>query len=135
IETPPRVGMLVDELGTAKTDARITSVIVRPIGTSALWGKVQEVRDAILDFKRSKKPIIGYLEYGGEQEFYVASACDKVFLMPTATLDLTGISSYELFMRGTLDKIGAYPDPLHIGDYQTASHNFTARPTPPTHPT
>ena len=45
----------------------------------------------------------------GEQEFYLASACDKVFLMPTASLDLTGMASYELFLRGTLDKIGAYP--------------------------
>src|SRR5262249_6698216 len=125
IETPPRVGMLVDELGTAKTDARITSVIVRPIGTSALWGKVQEVRDAILDFRRSGKPIIGYLEYGGEQEFYLASACDKVFLMPSSSLDLTGMANYELFLRGTLDKIGAYPDTMHIGEYKTASNTFT----------
>ena len=99
--------------------------IIRPTSTAALWGKVQEVRDAILDFKRSRKPIIAYLEYGGEQEFYLASACDKVFLMPTASLDLTGMASYELFLRGTLDKIGAYPDALHIGDYKTASNTFT----------
>ena len=78
-------------------------------GTAALWGKVQEVRDAITDFKTSGKPIIAFLEYGGEQEFYLASACDKVFLLPTASLDLTGMATYELFLRGTLDKIGAYP--------------------------
>jgi hypothetical protein len=36
------------------------------------------------------KLAIGFLEYGGEQEFYLASACDKVFLSPTASLDLTG---------------------------------------------
>ena len=65
------------------------------------------------------------LEFGGEQEFYLASACDKVFLMPTSSLDLTGMASYELFLRGTLDKIGAFPDALHIGDYKTASNTFT----------
>jgi len=77
-----------------------TSVVIRPTGTAALWGKVQEVRDAITDFKQSGKPIIAFMEYGGEQEFYLASACDKVFLLPTASLDLTGIASYELFLRG-----------------------------------
>ncbi len=117
-EAPPTVRSLVDALRKAKVDRRISSVVIRPAGAAALWGKVQEIRDAITDFRSSGKPIIAYLEYGGEQEFYLASACDKVFLMPAASLDLTGIASYELFLRGTLDKVGAYPDTLHIGRVQ-----------------
>ena len=132
-EPPPTVRSVVESLRKAKVDRRVTSVVIRPTGTAALWGKVQEVRDAIVDFKTSKKPIIAYLEYGGEQEFYLASACDKVFLMPTASLDLTGIASYELFLRGTLDKIGAYPDAMHIGDYKTASNQMTERTFTPAH--
>ena len=127
IEAPPTVRSFVDMLHRAKTDKRITSVILRPTGAGALWGKVQEVRDAVSDFRRSGKPAVAYLEYGGEQEFYLATACDKVFLMPASTLDLTGVSSYELFLRGTLDKIGAYPDAMHIGEYKTASNNFTQK--------
>ena len=53
--------------------------------------------------------------------------------MPTATLDLTGMASYELFLRGTLDKIGAYPDALHIGEYKTASNTFTEHTYTPAH--
>ena len=132
-ETPPTVRSLVDSLRKAKVDRRVSSVIIRPTGTAALWGKVQEIRDAIIDFRRSGKPIVGYLEYGGEQEFYLASACDKVFLMPAASLDLTGMASYELFLRGTLDKIGAYPDTLHIGEYKTASNTFTEHTFTPAH--
>jgi protease-4 len=133
LEPAPTVRSVVDALRKAKADRRVTGVIIRPTSTAALWGKVQEVRDAILDFKTSKKPIIAYLEYGGEQEFYLATACDQVFLMPTASLDLTGMASYELFLRGTLDKIGAYPDALHIGDYKTASNTFTERTYTPAH--
>jgi len=133
LEAPPTVRGLIEALRKAKVDSRITSVVIRPTSSAALWGKVQEVRDAIADFKRSKKPIIAYLEYGGEQEFYLASACDKVFLMPTASLDLTGIANYELFLRGTLDKIGAFPDALHIGDYKTASNTFTEHTFTPAH--
>jgi protease-4 len=132
-EAAPTVRSVVESLRKAKVDRRITSVIIRPTGTAALWAKVQEVRDAIVEFKSSKKPVIGYLEYGGEQEFYLASACDKVFLMPTASLDLTGMANYELFLRGTLDKIGAYPDALHIGDYKTASNQMTEHTFTPAH--
>jgi protease-4 len=132
-EAPPTVRSLVDALRKAKVDRRVTSVVIRPTSAAALWGKVQEIRDAITDFRRSGKPIIGYLEHGGEQEFYLASACDKVFLLPTATLDLTGMASYELFLRGTLDKIGAYPDTLHIGQYKSASNTFTEHTFTPAH--
>src|SRR5215471_14909093 len=133
IEAGPTVRGLVELLRKAKADRRITSVVLKPAGAGALWGKVQEVRDAVVDFRRSGKPIVAYLEYGGEQEFYLATACDKVFLMPTATLDLTGVASYELFMRGMLDKIGAYPDGLHIGEYKTALNTFTQHTYTPAH--
>ena len=133
IEAPPTVRSIVDMLHKAKTDGRIRSVILKPTGAGALWGKVQEVRDAVSDFRRSGKPIIAYMEYGGEQEFYLASACDKVFLSPTATLDLTGMASYDLFMRGMLDKIGAYPDGMHIGEYKTALNEFTEHGYTPAH--
>jgi protease IV len=132
-EAPPTVRSIVDALRKAKVDRRVTSVVIRPTSAAALWGKVQEIRDAITDFRRSGKPIIGYLEHGGEQEFYLASACDKVFLLPTATLDLTGMASYELFLRGTLDKIGAYPDTLHIGQYKSAANTFTEHTFTPAH--
>ena len=125
IEAPPTVRTMVEMIRKAKTDRRISSLVIKPAGAGALWGKVQEVRDAIADFRRSGKPAVAYLEYGGEQEFYRASACDKVFLMPSASLDLTGMASYELFLRGMLDKIGAYPDALHIGEYKTASNTLT----------
>src|SRR3954454_2529943 len=133
LESAPTVRGVVEMLRKAKTDGRIKSVILKPSGAGALWGKVQEVRDAVIDFRRSGKPIVAYLEYGGEQEFYLSAACDKVFLMPSATLDLTGVASYELFLRGTLDKIGAYPDALHIGEYKTASNTFTEHTYTPAH--
>jgi len=133
LESPPTVRSLTDSLRKAKVDRRVTGVIIRPAGTAALWAKVQEVRDAIVDFRTSGKPIIAYLEQGGEQEYYLASACDKVFLMPTASLDLTGIATYELFLRGTLDKIGAYPDALHVGEFKTASNIYTEKTYTPSH--
>jgi protease-4 len=133
LEAPPTVRSIVDALRKASVDRRVSSVIIKPTSNAALWGKVQEVRDAIIDFKKSKKPIIAFLEYGGDQSYYLASACDKVFLMPTASLDLTGMASYELFLRGALDKIGVLPDSIHVGDYKTASNTFTEHTFTPAH--
>src|SRR4029078_10109850 len=108
IESPPTIRSIVQTLRKAEVDTRVSRVTIKTPGEAALWGKIQEVRDAILDFRRSGKPIVAFMEYGGQQEFYLSSSCDKVFLMPSASLDLTGMANYELFLRGTLDKIGAY---------------------------
>ena len=122
----PTVRGIVDSLRRAKVDKRIRAVLIKPTGfESPFWGKVQEVRDAMLDFKTSGKPLYAYMEYGGDREYYLASAADKVYLMPSTSLDLVGVATYELFLRGTLDKIGAYPDLHHIGDYKTAVNTFT----------
>ena len=54
-------------------------------------------------------------------------------MMPGGTLDLTGVASYELFFRGALDKIGVFPDLLHIGEYKTFSNTFTEKGFTPAH--
>ncbi len=124
----PTVQGVVENLRKAKADSRVRGVLLKPTGfESPFWGKVQEIRDAMLDFRKSGKPLYAYVEYGGDREYYLATAADKVFLMPSASLDLTGVATYELFLRGTLDKIGAYPDLHHIGDYKTASNTFTQK--------
>jgi protease-4 len=125
---PGGLRAVLDNLRKAKHDPRIKAVVIMPTGLSApYWAKVQEVHDAILDYRKSGKPAIAFLEYAGEHEYYIASACSSVLLMPSATLDLNGLASYQVFLRGTLDKIGAYPDFLHIGDYKTAYNTFTEK--------
>ena len=122
---PPTVRSIVDNLHKAAVDDRVSRVVLLPRGGQALWGKIQEVRDAVMAFKSSGKPVVAYLEYGGDQQYYLATAADRIFLMPTSPLDLMGVASYELFLRGTFDLIGVYPDFLHAGDYKTAGNLFT----------
>jgi protease-4 len=124
----PTVRAIVDNLRKAKVDTRVRAVLLKPTGfASPFWAKVQEVRDAVIDFRKSGKPVYAYLEFGGDREYYLATAADKVFLMPSSPLDLTGVATYELFLRGTLDKIGAYPDLHHVGQYKTAVNTFTEK--------
>jgi protease-4 len=124
----PTVRSIVDNLRKAKVDPRVKALLLKPTGfESPFWGKVQEIREAVVDFVRSGKPAYAYLEYGGDREYYLATACDKVFLMPSSPLDVSGVATYQLFLRGTLDKIGAYPDLHHVGDYKTAVNTFTQK--------
>jgi protease IV len=130
----PTIRSIIDNLRKAKADPRISALLVRPTGfDSPFWGKVQEIRDAIAEFRQSGKPVYAYLEYGGDREYYLATAADRVYLLPSSPLDLTGIATYELFLRGTLDKIGAYPDFRHIGDFKTAPNTFTEKGYTPAH--
>ena len=118
----------VDALRRAKTDPRIASVLIMPTHLDLpYWGKVQELRDAIFDFKQSGKHINAYLEEGGDREYYLATACDRIFLVPSGTLDVIGIASYAVFLRGTLDKIGATADFERIAEYKTAPNQLTER--------
>ena len=118
----------VESLRKAKRDPRITSVLLLPSTLELpFWAKVQELREAIVDFRQSGKTVVAFLEYGGDREYYLASAADRVFLLPTSPLDLAGIASYEVFLRGALDKISAYPDFVHIGAYKTAVNQFTEK--------
>jgi protease IV len=118
----------VESLRLAKRDPRITGVLLMPSAIdSPYWAKVQEMRDAVLDFRKSGKVVVAFLEYGGDREYYLASGADRVFLLPTSSLDVTGIASYEVFLRGTFDKLGAYPDFLQIGAYKTAVNQLTQK--------
>jgi protease-4 len=124
----------VEMIRKAKGDARITGILLKPGGiNSPFWAKLQELRDALEDFKTSGKPVHAWLEYAGDREYFLASVADRVYLLPSASLDLTGVASYEVFLRGTFDWIGTYPDFLHVGDYKTAVNTYLEKTFTPAH--
>ena len=128
------VRQYVELIRKAKSDPRITGILLRPGGLSSpFWAKIQEVRDALTDFRASGKYVHAWLEYAGDREYYLASVADRVYLLPSATLDLTGIASYELFLRGTFDWIGTYPDFMHVGDYKSAVNTYLEKSFTPAH--
>ena len=129
----PTLRETIDLIRKAKGDPRVKTLVVRPVSTTGLWAQVQEVRRAIEDFKTSKKPVTAYLESGGAGEYYLASVADRIVLMPAGQLDLVGVASYEIFLRGAFDKMGIFPDLLHVGEYKTASNTFTEKGFTPAH--
>ena len=125
----------IDALDTAKSDPHIDALVVKigPLATG--WGKLEEIRSHILAFRTSGKPSICYLggDGIGNLEYYVASACDKIWLVPTAPVSIHGMMAEALFLRGTLDKLKIYPDYYHIAEYKTASNQLTEKKFTPAH--
>ena len=127
------VGSVVTALRKAKVDDRVSAVVLVPPPTPGLWGTVQEIRDAVIDFRESGKPIVAHIEFGMGQAYYLATACDEIFMSPTSPLMLVGVASYELFFRGTLDKVGIEADMLAAGDFKTAINAYTESGFTPEH--
>jgi protease-4 len=124
----------VELIRKAKTDSRIAGILVRPGGiNSPFWAKLQEIRAALEDFKTSGKYVHAWLEYAGDREYYLATVADRIYLLPSTSLDLTGVATYEVFLRGTFDWIGTYPDFLHVGDYKTAVNTYLEKTYTPAH--
>src|SRR3989442_1512285 len=111
----------------AKTDKRISAILLDVDGSGAGWAKAEEIRDAIADFRSSGKPVYAYIEYGMNKEYYIASACDKIYVAPPGELFITGLAADVMFFRGSLDKLGIYPDIYQIGKYKSAGDMFTRK--------
>jgi protease IV len=123
---PPSLRTLVESLDRAGRDPRIKSVVLRVGGLSdAGFGKVQELRDAVARFRKSGKPAFAHLEFCSNKEYYLASACSKVYAVPTAILDISGLAAEVTFFKGTLDKLGVQAQFVGVGKYKNAPNQFT----------
>jgi protease-4 len=124
---PPSVRALVEAVDRAAGDASVRGLLVRVGPLDAGWGRVQELRDALVRFRRSGKPSWAHLEYAGNLEYYLATGCAKVAAAPTAILDVSGLAAEVTFYRGTLDKLGVEAQFEGVGRYKNAPNQFTER--------
>src|SRR5258705_4645230 len=83
------VRSFVESLRLAKRDPRINGVLLMPASLeSPFYGKVQELRDAVLDFRKWGKVVVAFLEYGGDLGYYLPTAGEHGYLRPTSAPDL-----------------------------------------------
>ena len=120
----------LEALGLARDDRRIKGLLVVIDGPGAGSAKLQELRDAILDFQKEGKWAIAYLETAGEfspgnRDYYLATACGSIWLAPPGDINLVGMRAEPPFIRGALDLLGIVPDMDHIGKYKSAMNTYT----------
>jgi protease-4 len=118
---------LITQFKKAKVDRRIKAILLDVNMSGVGWGKAEEIRDAITDFRSSGKPVYAYIEFGLNKEYYIATACDKIIVPPPGELFINGLAADVMFFRGSLDKLGIYPDIYQIGKYKSAGNMFTQK--------
>jgi protease-4 len=118
---------LISQFKKAKVDKRIRAILLDVNMSGVGWGKAEEIRDAITDFRSSGKPVYAYVEFGLNKEYYIATACDKIIVPPPGELFINGLAADVMFFRGSLDKLGIYPDIYQIGKYKSAGDMFTQK--------
>ncbi len=96
-------------------------VSVIPAGMATM----EEIRNALLDFKKSGKFIIGYSDNFLQTSYYLASAADRVYMNPEGRVNMAGLSSQLMFFKEGLDKLGVEPQIIRHGKFKSAIEPFT----------
>ena len=120
-----QMGAIEKTLKVAKRDKEIAGAVIKIGGSRYGIGRLQEMRDAILDFRASGKKVIGYMTNCSTGNYLLASVCDRIVLHPSGEVRLIGLRSEISFYKGVLDKLGIRADLEHIGEYKSASDLFT----------
>ncbi|MFF4775075.1 signal peptide peptidase SppA [Microtetraspora fusca] len=125
-----RLADVLSGLKRARQDPRVRAVIVKVGGHPLGLAMVQELRTALLHLRAAGKLTVAFAETFGEfaagtVPYYLASACERVYLQPSGDLGLTGISLEQRFVRDALAKAGVEYQLGQRYEYKTAANMFT----------
>ena len=125
-QTPPATVIDIwQSLQRAAADPKIKAVVLMPRDLAVGWAKLQELRGDLVAFKKSGKPLLVYLRAPRTPEYYLATAADKIYLVPEDMLDMKGVRAEVTYFKGALDKIGAKMEAEHAGKYKDALDTYT----------
>lgn len=126
--TPAPVGLVQirEAIAAAKNDENIKGIYLEPDISieGAGYPILEEIRAALVDFKKSKKFVTAYSEIYSEKGLYLASVADKIYVNPEGVIEWNGLSSETVFLKGMLDKLGVKPEIFKVGDYKSAIEPF-----------
>ena len=127
---------VIRALREAATDDRIGGILLtgslQPSGLGSGYGELQELRNALLQFKsRSKKPVKAYLEFATTKDYYLASVADEVALDPYGVLYMPGLAVEPMFYAGAFEKYGVNVQVTRAGKYKSYVEPFVRKDMSP----
>ena len=102
----PNTMELIDVLNTiekAKTDENIKAIYLNTSTVNAGLSQIEEIRNKLLEFKQTGKPIIAYSEVYNQAAYYLSSVANKVYLNPEGIVELKGLSAGIMFYKGLFE--------------------------------
>lgn len=120
---------------SAAVDNRIKGLLIlgslQPQGMGSGYAALREVREALEEFKASKKPVKAYLTYAATRDYYVASVADDLALDPYGAILMPGLASQPMFLAGAFEKYGVGVQVTRVGKYKSAVEPFTRKELSP----
>lgn len=118
---------ILENIRKAKEDENIAGIYMELSYIPAGISTVEEIRNAIRDFKESGKFVISYGDIYTQKAYYLASVSDKVYVNPAGDMSFTGLASSVMFFKGALDKLGIDVEIIRHGDYKSAVEPFMSK--------
>jgi protease-4 len=115
---------ILDNIEKAKKDDNISGIYLEPSYINAGMSTVEEIRNALIDFRESGKFVISYSEVYTQKAYYLASVSDKIYLNPAGELIFAGLGTQILFYKDALDKLGIEAQIIRHGTYKSAVEPF-----------
>jgi protease-4 len=112
-------------LRKAAADSHIRALVLEPEGLTAGWGKLEEIRADVEEFRKSGKPVYAYLRAPSVRDYYVALPSDRIYLGPEDPLMLKGLRAEIMYFKNALDKLGVTVQVEHDGKYKDFGDMFT----------
>ena len=117
---------ILSSIKKAKENENIKGIYLQATSLNTSYASLQEIRNALLDFKESGKFIIAYGDSYTQGLYYLSSVADKVLLNPKGMIEWRGIASAPLFYKELLQKIGVEMQIFKVGTYKSAVEPFIA---------
>lgn len=109
----------------AATDDNISAIYIEPGLINTSWASIEEIRNSLIRFKESGKPIITYSEIFTQKAYYLTQISDKIYINPEGYFDLRGLSSQLVFFKGALSKLDIQAQIIRHGKFKSAVEPFT----------
>lgn len=123
-QTGNGLNTMLEKISKAKTDDKIKGIYIYSKSLEAGFATLEELRNALEDFRKSGKFVYSYAEYYGQKEYYLASVANKVFLNPQGAIDWKGLSMSLMFFKNAFEKLGVEVQVFRHGKFKSAVEPF-----------
>jgi protease-4 len=120
----PSLSELIGLIHNAKKDSTIKGIYIKCAQNPNGYAATEEIRKAIIDFKKSKKFVIAYGETITQKGYMMGNVADQIFTHPQGGLEWNGFSYETLFLKGLLDKLEIQPQVFYAGKFKSATEPF-----------
>ncbi len=125
-ESVPGLQTLTEAIKRAKANKKVKGIYLENAVLSGTPATVQELREALVEFKKSGKFIIAYSDNYSQSGYYISSVADKIMLNPEGMIDWHGLASELMFFKDALAKVGVKMQVFKVGTFKSAVEPFTS---------